>query len=459
MVYRFVMGVALLLGWFALATPASGQDALVELVTGLLEDQDKDVRALAFEQIRTEAKDAATTQKFASLLPKYPAETQLGLLSALADRGDAAAAPAVRSLLAGSPDETVRVAAVRALGALGGSDDLKSLLPLLATGSEPLREATRDSLIRLPPDATAAMLTEWKGAPAATRVALLPILTARRAREAVPVLLDSASSDDATVRQAAIAALAELAEAEHVPALAALVLKAPAGRDREAIEKALAAVSQRDSDPAERAAPLLAVIQQANEAERAILLATLGRIGGPAALEVVDEAARSSQPELQAAGLRAWCNWPDGTVVARLLRVARTAENADQRKLAFQALVRIAPLTDQRDDNRRLDTLRTVFAMCQTDTERNQVLDRAKAIRSIETLRFLVPFLQQPPLAQHACLAIVELAHHSSLREAHKEEFHRVLDQVKQISTDATVIDRAGRYQTGQTWVRPKPSE
>jgi len=67
--------------------------------------------------------------------------------------------------------------------------------------------------------------------------------------------------------------------------------------------------------------------------------------------------------------------------------------------------------------------------------------------------------LEQPTFAQSACLTIVELAHHSSLRESHKEEFHRVLDQVHKISTDATVIDRAQRYQTGQTWVRPKSAE
>jgi hypothetical protein len=120
----------------------------------------------------------------------------------------------------------------------------------------------------------------------------------------------------------------------------------------------------------------------------------------------------------------------------------------------LRALIRIAPLADGRDDRRRLDTLRTVFVMCSSDAERRLVLERAKAIRCVDTLRFLVPFLEQPTLAQQACLTVVELAHHSSLRESNKDEFHAVLDQVMKISKDATVIDRAGRYKTGQTWVR-----
>jgi hypothetical protein len=166
----------------------------------------------------------------------------------------------------------------------------------------------------------------------------------------------------------------------------------------------------------------------------------------------VDDAMRSPRAEARAAGLRALCNWPDGSVVSRLLLVARTHEDAAQRKLALKALIRIAPLADERSEHRRLDTLRTVFVMCASDGERRLVLDRAAAIRSIDTLRFIVPFLDQPALAEQACQTVVELAHHSALRESHREEFHRVLDQVLTISKDATVLDRAQRYKAGQTW-------
>ncbi|MEO8496432.1 MAG: hypothetical protein ABI614_15295, partial [Planctomycetota bacterium] len=270
---------------------------------------------------------------------------------------------------------------------------------------------------------------------------------------------ETARDDDGTVREAATNALAELADTEHVPSMIPLVLTAAPGRERDAAERAIAMVCQRNADQHAQASPLLDAMKKLNDSEQTMLLSTVGRIGGRAALKVVDDAVQSSRPELHEAGVRALCNWPDGAVVSRLLRVARTDENAAQRNLAFKALIRIAPLADQRDDGRRLDTLRTVFVMCSSDDERSLVLDRAKAIRSIATLRFLVPFLDQPPLAPQACLTVVELAHHSSLRESNKDEFHAALDQVMQISQDATVIDRAGRYKTGQTWVRPKNAE
>ena len=80
---------------------------------------------------------------------------------------------------------------------------------------------------------------------------------------------------------------------------------------------------------------------------------------------------------------------------------------------------------------------------------------RAAAIRIPETLRFLLPFLDQPAYAQPACQSVVELAHHRDLREPNKAEFDQALDKVIQVSKDATVIDRAKRYQKGQTWAGP----
>jgi hypothetical protein len=94
--------------------------------------------------------------------------------------------------------------------------------------------------------------------------------------------------------------------------------------------------------------------------------------------------------------------------------------------------------------------------LCTRDEERNLLLDRARAVRTVETLRFLSPLLDEPALAQQACQSIVELAHHRALRDANKAEFHAALDRVIETSQDAMVIDRANRYKNGQTWVRPK---
>jgi hypothetical protein len=87
------------------------------------------------------------------------------------------------------------------------------------------------------------------------------------------------------------------------------------------------------------------------------------------------------------------------------------------------------------------------------------VLQRAKSIRTMATLRYVAAFLDDPKFDQQACETVVELAHHRGLREPNKGEFDPLLDRVVAISKDATVVDRAQRYKKGETWNRPKPAE
>jgi hypothetical protein len=233
------------------------------------------------------------------------------------------------------------------------------------------------------------------------------------------------------------------------------VLRAETGREREAAEKAVMFVCSRIADGEQRAAPLLTAMGSLNESDRTAILPILGRVGGPAALQILEVAISDSDRDEHDAGVRALCNWPDASIASRLTELAQEDEHPEHRTKALRALIRIASLPDGRTDGEKLELLRTAMAACTRDAERNLVLQRASAIRTPETLRFVMPYLDQPACARQACQSVVELAHHRSLRESNKAEFERALDKVIQTSGDATLMDRANRYKKGQTWVRP----
>jgi len=182
---------------------------------------------------------------------------------------------------------------------------------------------------------------------------------------------------------------------------------------------------------------------------------TLGRVGGSPALTVLEAAVADNDPALHEAGIRGLCNWPDASLAPRLVELTRTEKHPEHRTRTLRALIRIAVLPDGRPDADKLALLRTAWDACEQDAERHLILQRAQAIRHIATLRFLVPYLDQPKYAQQACQSVVELSHQRGLRDAHKTEFHQVLDKVLATSRDATVKERASRYKKGQTWVRP----
>jgi hypothetical protein len=137
---------------------------------------------------------------------------------------------------------------------------------------------------------------------------------------------------------------------------------------------------------------------------------------------------------------------------------AETEEHDEHRAHALAALIPVAPLPDGRSDQEKLKLTREVMAMCKTDQQRKLMLRRASAIRTVETLRFILPYLDQLAFAEQACESIVELAHHRGLREPNKAKFHQALDRVIATSKDAVVVERANRYKRDQTWVRPKAS-
>ena len=447
---------------FALSSSAKDEpnSELVQMVVNLLSEKDKDLRAVGLDQVRNEAKGATATKQFAAQLPKLNAAEQAGLLSALADRGDAAALSAVIELLPTSRDEAVRAAAVSAVGSLGGAAELPLLLKSLVDGAAAEKAAARAAIERLRGEAVPGEIAAAvKTSPPPIRIALIEILADRRALSTVNDILSAAKGDDAKVRAAAISALAQLASAEHIPGMLDAVLKAENGPERDAAEKAVAAVAGRIDHSRDRANSVLSARSKFNAQDQNALLPTLGRVGGVEIYAVVNRAITSNDSQTREAGLRALCNWPDTTVSDELLGLVDKADTPAHRAMTFQAFVRIGSTRDKRTDLERLDRMKQAMSVAKTDGERSLVVNRCRTSYSIESLRYVLPYLEQPNFVQLACETIVELAHHRELREPNKSEFDPALDKVIKLSNDPVVVDRANRYKRGETWARPKPPD
>jgi HEAT repeat protein len=442
-------------------TPEDANEELITLVIGLLSDSDKDVRALGFEQVRTDAKGKRATEQFAAQLAKLSPEAQVGLLAALADRADGAARPAVIELLRGAKSPSVQAAALKALGNIGSTADVALLLQYLekaggkAEDAE-LAAAARLGLSRLSgEDVSRAIATALGTASGTIRGSLIDVLVTRRATSAVPTLIQIATGNDAAGRTAAMAALAQLASPSDIHGLLAGVLRANAGAERESAEKHVAQVCLRVEDLDQRATGLLTEWKRRSAQEQTLLLSVLGRVGGVAVRDVLEKAIASRESTMHETGLRALCNWPDATIAPRYLELLKTEEHDEHRTLLLRALIRVAPLPDDRSAAERLKLLSQCMQLSQRDAERQLVLARVPAIRTVESLRFVVPYLDDQSLNKPACAAVVELAHHRELRDANKAEFEKALDRVLLLSNDPVVKDRATRYKKGQTWTRP----
>ena len=436
---------------------AQDNDEIVQLVVGLIKDSDKDMRSLGLEQVRSEAKGTKATEQFAALLPTLAPDVQAGLLGALTVRGDAAARPAVLDLLKKQNGEEVQVAAITALGALGEEADVAQLVSYLSSDSESIKASAKAALVQLRGKPISPAITELMNrAPPTVRVDLIDALTSRRAIESIPDILSAAVDKDASVRSAAMKSLGRIAGPEDVEGMVKGVLRAESSRERADAEKNVMFVCNRIEDPEQRAEPLLTAIKKLSRGDQLKMMSTLGRVGGAEALTIVKDTINDRDARTHEIGIKALCNWPNSAAVPRLIELAQSDDHPAHRTSALRALIRIAPLSDGRNDLQKLSLLKTSMMMCERDTERSFVLERARAIRIPESLEYVLRYLDQPAFTETVCETIVELAHHRNLREPNKAEFHSALDKVIATSKDPTSVDRAQRYKENKTWVRPK---
>jgi hypothetical protein len=456
MISGLVIGLLLVVPTTALRAAEDKPDEFLQTVIDLLGDKDKDLRAAGLDQVRTAAKGPAATKLFAAQLAKLGVGAQVALLSALADRGDAAARPAILDLLASSRDESVRVAAIGAFGKLGDAADLALLIKSLTGTSGAEQAAARSSLVQLRgktiPEGIAA---ELKTAAPPVKAALIEVLATRRATSELPAFVAATVDDNPQVRGAAMAALGQIGRPEQVSAMLPGVLKATKGGERDSAEKNVALVCARVENEDRRGEAMIQALEGVDAAQRDELLSLVGRVGGKKLIDFVAAIAMGEDTSRRKLGIDALSKWPDASVADKLLEITNQATDSTERSQAFQGYVKISATRDKRSDRQRLDRMKQAMKVAKTLDEQLLVINRSRTAYDVETLRYVLPYVDQPPFAQLACETIVELAHHREIRDPNKAEFDKALDKVIQTSKDKVVVDRAQRYKRGETWVRP----
>ena len=140
------------------------------------------------------------TKALAAELPNLSATSQVQLISALGDRGDKVALPAVAEAVK-SKDQAVRIAAIKAISQLGDESNVILLAKTAAGSSGQEQKAAQESLARLRGDKVdETILEEIPKAEPKTKVELISSVGKRNIYPGVKTLLTSAMDGDRKVR-------------------------------------------------------------------------------------------------------------------------------------------------------------------------------------------------------------------------------------------------------------------
>jgi HEAT repeat protein len=434
----------------------SQQQEFVQLIVKLIGDQDKEFRAAGLEQVRTAARGPAFTQLFAAQLTKLDPAGQIALLDALADRGDHTARAAALELFKSSSDENVQAAAIRALGKLGEAADVPLLVKTLSAESAANRNAARRSLIEIPVETVnQAVAADLLTASPSAHGALIEVLATRRARGQFPALIAASVDENARVRRAAMAALGQLGTPEQIARMLPGVLKARKGFERDEAEKNVALVCGQIENADQRGAAVIEALSTVDAGQRDQLLSLLGRVGGKKLIDFVGAIATGDDGSRRLLGIEALSKWPDASVADKLFEIANRTTDGAERDQAFRAFMKVSAARDGRSDKERLARLEQGIKLARTPEEVSLVINRVRTAYDVDSVRFVLPYVDQPQFAQIACETIVEIAHHREVRDPNKAEVDKALDKVIATSKDPEVVERANRYKRGETWQRP----
>jgi len=317
----------------AKATGVEAAPALMELI----KSDDTSVRQAAGQILATIPGEKAG-RIIAEGLTKVDPVSQLVLVTALAERRDQAAAPEVAKLVA-SEHEDVRVAAVRALGELGGAGQVDLLVGKLSDTGE-TGKAAEVSLARMAGQEVGAKLVA--AAEAATEAPVkartIAVLGERQDASVVLALVKMLDGPDADVVKAAGKALGKVAEPKDAAQLAEVVATAAEAK-QEAAAEALKALAAREVGM--KAEAVAAAVEKGNPRAQELLMPTLARVGGDAALVAVRKALASDHVDARKAAIRALSDWREASAVLDdLQKTAQGDADGACKILALNGLVK-----------------------------------------------------------------------------------------------------------------------
>ncbi len=364
------------------------------------------------------------------------------LLSALGDRGDTVVLPEVVNATK-STEEPVRIAALKAIGKLGGASHVGLLVQTAATTKGAEQQAARESLYRLRGltleqaikvsalTVDHVILDSIPRAEPEVKVELIRGIGQRNVAAGVETLLKTAKDPDRNVRVESLKTLRGIAGPKHVAALVDLLMSAKSDTELREAERAVASASRKAvSESGDVLLEKLAFVKDVKV--RCSLLGVLGKIGGSKSLGVLREALEDSDAEVRTAAIRGLCDWPNAEPMADLLKIVQSSDNKKHRTLALRGYVRLIGLDSDRPTKETIKMYRQAMALASNVSEKKMVLSGLANIRSFAALEMAADYLEDNALQQEAAAAIVRIA--GATFESHPQQTKLLLRKVVEIS-------------------------
>lgn len=334
---------------------------------------------------------------------KATGSAQADILSMLskANRNDAFVETMLVPALSSSNQPT-RVSAASEIASYRNKKFTPALLDYLLLSTDDVEiSAAKSALLQVADKDTDVLITQkLEAAQSKNKVALLQVLSARRAVDHFAVIAKQTSSGDARVKDAAYNALPNVSSASNVSELLKMLSASVNEKELKAIQSAI--ISGLDKNAG-------ALINAAYPTQKVKLLPVIPYLNDSGALEKVTSAFYQGSEKEKQVAFEALKNWQDSGAIRTLLAIRRDGNLKQYHAQALQSFVSQVGKSSWPDDQKLL-MLREMITLASGKNEKSAIIRASGNVRTFLSLMFVAEYLDDQELSSAASRAAMQIA-------------------------------------------------
>jgi HEAT repeat protein len=390
-----------------LLVSTAGEGAMDDLLEAA-ESQSAELRRKALE-LSLGLYSAGMREKWIRKVEEVSPEVQAEILTMLGKTDDKSLAPFFRQKLH-SESQIIRMAAVRPLCVVEREKAVPDLFGLLRSGKEEEVQLVKQAFLGFNAEAVIPEIkTRFKEMPVKARMALMGVISGKRAFNCVDLVASQIESKDEDLRRTALLCLESIVDEDNIPMLIDLLRQTDDKKEILLLQNALQSACGFIEAPEMRADKVISALAEADGEKKLLFLRPLSEIGGEKALNAVLEARRSKNPEVSLEAFSALVQWKGIEAEEELLAVSRETTDKKFRYLALRSYIRIATESEL-DGEQKLALMQRVKDITQEVEEKRLFLSGLGEIKTLSSMKEAAFFLQNEELREKAAGVMVKIA-------------------------------------------------
>ncbi|MDR0538414.1 MAG: DUF1080 domain-containing protein [Tannerellaceae bacterium] len=326
--------------------------------------------------------------------------------------------PAVQTIIKelGNSDCNVKEAAAWALVRLGQPQALPALADLLKSNESyndgkivyPVVDLGKQTLASFPGDITPAVVHVINQASDPGKVAAIELLAQRKASSHINYILDMTKSSSPAVKQAAYAALKDVAAGKDLTMMFGMLETSTSETVKPLQQAVVSALSSLS--PKEKIETVTQRMLQAGESKKSLYYVVLSAINDKDALPVIINGFKNGSGNDKDAAFEALIEWKGEEVAPQLYSIAADSKEGKYSARALGRYVAIASNQSIFSPENRLIRLRNAMEIAKDNDQRKNILRQIGRTGTYLALVYAGEFLDDKPVQQAAANAVMEIA-------------------------------------------------